>query len=65
MYPVIDQEEYLSKLEAYYELALGSIENGFETLGIKYLFKPIDSVLKKKDDTLRVIDLLKHAHDFL
>ena len=54
------------KLEAYYSLGLKYIENTFEILGIKYIFKPVENKNKQKQyDIVTVIDMLKHAHDLV
>ena len=38
------------------------MEKGFETLGIKYMFKPIEMAVPENQEFFRVIDMLKHAN---
>lgn len=50
------------KLSSYFNLAMKCLQNIFETLGISYLFKPIELPQHKRNELLTVLDVLKHAY---
>jgi hypothetical protein len=57
----LEDKQHRDKLEAYYYLGLKCIEKSFEMMGIKYLYNPVEVTLKRKQDLLSVLDILKHS----
>lgn len=41
------------------------VESAYTMLGIKYLFEPAKISLKKQMNLVRILDLLKHAHELV
>jgi len=52
-------------LRSYFNLSLKCMENTFEALGIKYLFKPVETHDSQKKTLLNSLDSLKHAYGLI